>query len=111
MATSMSAFDPIRIGPLQLRNRFFKSATNEGMAKGGVPSKMAVEHPSPLDGGGVGPVRTGRPSLFGGAPPTGHGAGRERSPPPPRRADRRVSSPSRCWPSPPVARFLWGGGF
>lgn len=54
MATSMSAFDPIRIGPLQLRNRFIKSATNEGMAKGGVPSKMLVEHHRRMAAGGAG---------------------------------------------------------
>ena len=48
-----SAFDPIRIGPLQLRNRFIKSGANEGMAKGGVPSKMLVEHHRAVAAGGV----------------------------------------------------------
>ena len=48
-----SAFTPIRIGPLTLRNRFIKSATNEGMAKGGVPSKMLVEHHRAIAAGGA----------------------------------------------------------
>jgi 2,4-dienoyl-CoA reductase-like NADH-dependent reductase (Old Yellow Enzyme family) len=48
-----TAFTPIRIGPLQLRNRFIKSATNEGMAKGGVPSQMLVEHHRRIAAGGV----------------------------------------------------------
>lgn len=48
-----SAFDPFRIGPLQLRNRFIKSGANEGMAKGGVPSKMLVEHHRAVAAGGV----------------------------------------------------------
>ncbi len=48
-----SAFDPIQIGPLKLRNRFIKSATNEGMAKGGIPSKMLVEHHRRMAAGGA----------------------------------------------------------
>ena len=48
-----SPFSPIRIGPLQLRNRFIKSATNEGMAKGGVPSKLLVEHHRRMTAGGA----------------------------------------------------------
>ncbi len=48
-----SPFTPIRIGPLQLRNRFIKSATNEGMAKGGVPSKLLVEHHRRIAAGGA----------------------------------------------------------
>ena len=51
--TTPSAFDPIRIGPLQLRNRFIKSGANEGMAKGGVPSKMLVEHHRAVAAGGA----------------------------------------------------------
>jgi 2,4-dienoyl-CoA reductase-like NADH-dependent reductase (Old Yellow Enzyme family) len=49
----VSAFSPIRIGPLALRNRFIKSATNEGMARGGVPSKMLVEHHRRIAAGGA----------------------------------------------------------
>ncbi|MDB5985008.1 MAG: NADH:flavin oxidoreductase [Nevskia sp.] len=48
-----ASFRPIRIGPLQLRNRFIKSATNEGMAKGGVPSQMLVEHHRRIAAGGA----------------------------------------------------------
>ncbi len=48
-----SACSPLRIGPLTLRNRFIKSATNEGMAKGGVPSKLLVEHHRQMAAGGV----------------------------------------------------------
>lgn len=47
------AFSPVRIGPLTLRNRFIKSATNEGMAKGGIPSKLLVEHHRRMAAGGV----------------------------------------------------------
>lgn len=51
---SISAFSPFQIGPLKLRNRFIKSATNEGMARGGVPSKMLVEHHRRMAAGGAG---------------------------------------------------------
>src|SRR5688572_24989843 len=51
--TVTSPFSPVRIGPLQLRNRFIKSATNEGMAKGGVPSRMLVEHHRRMAAGGA----------------------------------------------------------
>jgi 2,4-dienoyl-CoA reductase (NADPH2) len=51
--TTPSAFDPIQLGPLRLRNRFIKSGANEGMAKGGVPSKMLVEHHRAVAAGGV----------------------------------------------------------
>ena len=48
-----AAYTPIQIGPLRLRNRFIKAATNEGMAKGGVPSKMLVEHHRRMAAGGA----------------------------------------------------------
>lgn len=47
------AFDSVRIGPLTLRNRFIKSATNEGMAPGGVPSKLLVDHHNAMAAGGA----------------------------------------------------------
>ncbi|MGH8445637.1 MAG: NADH:flavin oxidoreductase [Solimonas sp.] len=53
-ASVTSPFSPTQIGPLKLRNRFIKSATNEGMAKGGTPSKMLVEHHRRMAAGGVG---------------------------------------------------------
>lgn len=49
-----SPFDPIRIGPLQLRNRFIKSGANENMAKDGRPTKALVKHHTDLALGGVG---------------------------------------------------------
>ncbi len=48
-----SAFTPLQVGPLRLRNRFIKSATNEGMAKGGVPSRMLVAHHRGVAAGGA----------------------------------------------------------
>lgn len=47
-----SPFSPLAIGPLTLRNRFIKSATNEGMAKGGVVTKgLARFHERMAEGG------------------------------------------------------------
>jgi 2,4-dienoyl-CoA reductase-like NADH-dependent reductase (Old Yellow Enzyme family) len=47
-----SPFSPVAIGPLTLRNRFIKSATNEGMAKGGVVTKgLARFHERMAEGG------------------------------------------------------------
>ncbi|MGH8462882.1 MAG: NADH:flavin oxidoreductase, partial [Pseudomonas sp.] len=48
-----SPFSPIAIGPLTLKNRFIKSATNEGMSAGGVPSKQLVKLHSALVAGGT----------------------------------------------------------
>jgi 2,4-dienoyl-CoA reductase (NADPH2) len=48
-----SPFSPVQIGPLKLRNRFIKSATNEGMAKGGVPSPSLTEHHRRIAAGGA----------------------------------------------------------
>lgn len=49
-----SPFDPIQIGPLQLRNRFIKSGANENMSKDGRPTKAMVKHHTDLALGGVG---------------------------------------------------------
>ena len=47
-----SAFSPVQIGPLKLRNRFIKAATNEGMAKGGIVTKgLARFHERIAEGG------------------------------------------------------------
>lgn len=51
--SAINPFSPVKIGPLTLRNRFIKSATNEGMAKGGMPSKLLVEHHRRMAAGGA----------------------------------------------------------
>jgi len=52
MTNTSAAFTPIKIGPLTLRNRFIKAATNEGMCKGGVISKgLALFHERVAEGG------------------------------------------------------------
>ena len=48
-----SAFDPITIGPLTLRNRFVKSGANEAMSRNGRPTKALLKHHSDLARGGV----------------------------------------------------------
>ncbi len=50
----VSPFDPVTIGPLKLRNRFIKSATNEGMAKEGVVTKGLARFHEQMAAGGVG---------------------------------------------------------
>ncbi|MBS0366916.1 MAG: NADH:flavin oxidoreductase [Proteobacteria bacterium] len=47
------AFTPLTIGPLRLRNRFIKAATNEGGARGGVPSRRLVQFHGDIAAGGV----------------------------------------------------------
>jgi 2,4-dienoyl-CoA reductase-like NADH-dependent reductase (Old Yellow Enzyme family) len=47
-----SPFSPLRIGPLTLRNRFIKSATNEGRARGGTASKSLVKFHEDMAAGG-----------------------------------------------------------
>ena len=47
------AFQSWKLGPLRLRNRFIKAATNEGMARGGVPSQALLEHHRAMAAGGV----------------------------------------------------------
>lgn len=48
------AYSPVVIGPLTLRNRFVKSATNEGMSPNGVPSRQLVQFHADMAAGGVG---------------------------------------------------------
>ncbi|WP_428744618.1 NADH:flavin oxidoreductase [Stutzerimonas sp.] len=50
---SLSPFTPLRVGPLTLRNRFIKAATNEGMSIDGVPSKQLVRFHESMAAGGV----------------------------------------------------------
>jgi 2,4-dienoyl-CoA reductase-like NADH-dependent reductase (Old Yellow Enzyme family) len=46
-------FDPLRVGPITLRNRFIKSATNEAMTLGGAPSRALVEFHRAVAAGGA----------------------------------------------------------
>ncbi|MFM0166088.1 2,4-dienoyl-CoA reductase (NADPH2) [Burkholderia sp. GAS332] len=46
-------FSPLRIGPLTLRNRLIKSATNEGMTPGGMPSQLLVKLHESIAAGGA----------------------------------------------------------
>ncbi len=54
MQATISPFDPVRIGPLTLRNRFIKSGANEAMSMDGVPTKALLKHHGELARGGVG---------------------------------------------------------
>lgn len=47
------AFTPLRVGPLTLRNRLIKSATNEGMTPNGVPSQALVRFHERIAAGGA----------------------------------------------------------
>ncbi len=53
-ANESRAFTSLRIGPLTLRNRFIKSATNEGSARGGTATKRLVQFHEAIAAGGVG---------------------------------------------------------
>lgn len=53
MSNIESAYTPLNIGPLTLRNRFIKAATNEGMAKGGIVSKGLAAFHERMAAGGV----------------------------------------------------------
>ncbi len=48
------AYSPWNLGPVTLRNRFIKSATNEGNAPGGIPTQALVKHHRSMAAGGVG---------------------------------------------------------
>jgi 2,4-dienoyl-CoA reductase-like NADH-dependent reductase (Old Yellow Enzyme family) len=48
------AWQPLQIGPVTLRNAFIKAATNENMARKGVPTRAMLEHHRELAKGGVG---------------------------------------------------------
>ncbi len=48
------AWTPYRLNQLELRNRFIKTATYEGMCPDGVPSDQLVEHHRRIAQGGVG---------------------------------------------------------
>lgn len=54
MPVQSVAFEPITLGPLKLRNRFIKSATNEAMSRDGRPTRALVKLHRDLAAGGVG---------------------------------------------------------
>lgn len=47
-------FEPLRLGPITLRNRFIRAGANEGMVVDGTPSRALVKHHRDLAAGGVG---------------------------------------------------------
>ncbi|RLQ22914.1 NADH:flavin oxidoreductase [Seongchinamella sediminis] len=49
-----SPFEPLKLGPITLRNRFIKSGANEGMCLQGRPTAALVNHHRELAAGGVG---------------------------------------------------------
>ncbi len=53
MPGTSSPFDPVRIGPMMLRNRFIKAGANEAMNVEGAPSRALVKHHRELAAGGV----------------------------------------------------------
>lgn len=46
-------FAPWPLGPITLRNRFIKAATNEGMARGGRATPLLIEHHRAIAAGGA----------------------------------------------------------
>ncbi|WP_241021194.1 hypothetical protein [Burkholderia sp. Ac-20344] len=48
-----TAFSPLQIGPLTLRNRLIESATNEGITPNGVPSRALVRFHERIAEGGA----------------------------------------------------------
>jgi len=48
------AFLPIKLRDLTIRNRFIKTATNEGMWENGLPSQNLIDHHTRLSQGGIG---------------------------------------------------------
>lgn len=53
MLNTSKAFTPVSIGPLKLKNRFIKAATNEGMCKGGLVTKGLAKFHANMAKGGV----------------------------------------------------------
>lgn len=53
MSSIPSPFSPVQVGPIILRNRFIKAATNEGMAPKGIPSKLLVGLHESIAAGGT----------------------------------------------------------
>jgi len=49
----LNAFSPFRLRNLTLRNRFIKTAANEGMIRDGLPTNQLVEHHERIAAGGI----------------------------------------------------------
>lgn len=54
-----SAFTPLRLGPIELANRFVKAGTYEGMNVANTPSRALVQHHAELAAHGVGMTTLG----------------------------------------------------
>ncbi|MCQ4227551.1 NADH:flavin oxidoreductase, partial [Pseudomonas stutzeri] len=53
-SVDVSVFQPLRIGPLTLPNRFIKAATNEGAARNGIPTGQSLRLHERIAAGGAG---------------------------------------------------------
>lgn len=51
--TTPSPFSPVKLGPIELRNRFIKAGANEGMTPDGMPTKALVKHHREIAAGGA----------------------------------------------------------
>lgn len=54
MSSAATAFTPITIGPITLRNRFIRAGANEGMSPTGHPTLALLDHHRRMARGGVG---------------------------------------------------------
>lgn len=52
-ANALNAFEPWQLGPLVLRNRIIKAATNEGMARGGLVTDTLIDFHRRIAAGGA----------------------------------------------------------
>ncbi len=53
MSDQTRAFSPLKIGPIELSNRFIKSGANENMYRDGFPTKALLKHHQDLAAGGI----------------------------------------------------------
>ncbi len=53
MSDQTGAFSPLKIGPIELSNRFIKSGANENMYRDGFPTKALLKHHQDLAAGGI----------------------------------------------------------
>lgn len=59
MSTAATAFSPLQLGPIRLRNRFVKAGTYEGMTLGNQATAALAKHHADLARGGVAMTTTG----------------------------------------------------